>query len=214
MLDNIETNEKKVKNNYIFIDYENVQPSSFSLTPEYPFKIILFHGANQTKIPIELASSMQSLGRNAEYLRIEGNGKNALDFHIAFYLGRLFEKDPAGYFHIISKDSGFDVLIKHLRENKVLIQRYIQISDIPVLKISNSKSQSEKIEAIVNFLISRGNAKPRKLVTLTNAINALFMKTLDMDELNKLIKVLTSKNLIVVENGKVHYNLVSHDLQN
>lgn len=117
----MENNEKKVKINYIFIDYENVQPTSFSLPPDYPFKIILFVGANQTKISIELATSRQELCSNAEYVKIEGNGKNALDFHIAFYLGRLFEKDPNGYFHIISKDSGFDILIKHLRERKVLV---------------------------------------------------------------------------------------------
>ena len=208
----MESNEKKIKTNYVFIDYENVQPSTFSLPNEYPFKVILFVGANQTKISIELAASMQELGNCAEYVRIEGNGKNALDFHVAFYLGRLFEKDPNGYFHIISKDSGFDLLIKHLRDKKVLIQRHSQINDIPILKISNSKTLSEKIDAIVIFLTNRGNAKPRKIATLTNAINALFMKTLDADELDKLTKELIRKNLIVIEDGKVHYKLTNQEL--
>ena len=80
--------EKKVRNNYIFIDFENVQPTVFELPKDYPFKIIIFVGANQTKIPIDLATSMQSLGDNAEYVIINGNGKNALDFHITFYLGK------------------------------------------------------------------------------------------------------------------------------
>lgn len=122
------------------------------------------------------------------------------------------EKDPNGYFHIISKDSGFDLLIKHLRERKVLVQRHNQINDIPILKISNSKTLSEKIDAVVLFLINRGNAKPRKIGTLTNAINALFMKTLDADELDRLIKELISRNLIVIEDGKVHYKLTSNEL--
>ena len=195
------------RTNYIFIDYENVHPISFDLPEDYPFKVILFVGSNQSKIPIELVTSMQLLGSNAEYVRIQGNGKNALDFHITFYLGRLFEKDPNGYFHIISKDTGFDVLIRHLRDKKVLIQRHKQIADIPALKISNSKTLEEKIEVIRDYLISRGNAKPRKVATLSNTINSLFMKVLSDKELNTLIDKLAQKKLITIEETKVHYKL-------
>ena len=62
---------------------------------------------------------MQRLGENAEYVKMGGNGSNALDFHIAFYIGQLAERGPNAYFHIISKDSGFDPLIKHLKTRKV-----------------------------------------------------------------------------------------------
>lgn len=208
----MDNNERSVRTNYVFIDYESVQPASLALTKDYPFMVILFVGANQTKIPIELATSMQALGNNAEYVKIEGSGKNALDFHITFYCGRLFEKDQNGYFHIISRDSGFDILIKHLRDKNILIQRHNQISDIPLLKISSSKSLNEKIEIIVDYLISRGNAKPRKITTLSNAINALFMRNLDPEEPEKMIKELIRRNLIVTEDIKVHYNLASEKL--
>jgi len=200
-------NENNIRTNYVFIDYENVQPSSFVLFKDHPFKVLLFVGANQTKIPIELVISMQELGDSAEYIRIEGNGKNALDFHITFYCGKFFEKEPNSYFHIISKDTGFDVLIKHLRSKKVLIQRYDQINDIPILRIHNSKSLNEKIEIIVNYLISRENAKPGKVATLSNTINALFTKTLDSEEVEKLIKELARRKLIVVEETKINYHL-------
>ena len=203
----MENCDKSIKINYIFIDYENVQPSSFVLAKDFPFKVLLFIGANQTKIPIELVTSMHALGDNAEYIKIEGNGRNALDFHIAFYFGKIFEKDPNGYFHIISKDSGFDVLIKHLKTQKVLIQRHNQINDIPLLKISNSKSMEEKIDAIVDYLVSRGHAKPRKTSTLSNTINALFKRTLASDELDKLVNELLKRKIISVEETKVHYYL-------
>lgn len=151
---------------------------------------------------------MQALGKNGEYIRIEGNGKNALNFHITFYLGRLFEQDPAGYFHIISKDSGFDILIKHLKDKKVLIQRYNQISDIPVFKTSLSQTLDEKIQVIVvDYLIKRGNAKPRKVETLSNTINSLFLRALRKEELNVLINKLAQKKLIIIEETKVHYKL-------
>lgn len=206
-MENNGNTEKSVKTNYIFIDYENVQPSSFHLTDNYPFKVILFLGNHQTKIPVDLAMAMQELGSNGEYIKIEGNGKNALDFHLSFYLGKFFEQDPNGYFHIISKDSGFDLLIKHLKSKKVLIQRHEKINDIPVLKVSNSKSSSEKVESVIEFLISRGNAKPRKVSTLSNAISTLFMKKIDVEEIDKIIKELNHKGFIRIEDTKVHYKL-------
>jgi hypothetical protein len=63
----------------------------------------VFVGENQVKLPFELAESLQNFGQGAQYIKIKGNGKNALDFNIAYYLGELIEKDPEGYFHIISK---------------------------------------------------------------------------------------------------------------
>jgi len=200
---------KKVRNNYIFVDFENVQPASFEFPKDYPFKIIIFVGANQTKIPIELATSMQSLGHNAEYVIISGNGKNALDFHITFYLGKLYEKDPEGYFHIISKDTGFDILIKYLKEKKTLINRYNNINEIPALKQSNCETMpiDKKINLIVDHLIKRGNAKPRKVETLSNSINSLCARTLSKNKLDAIIKAMAKEKLIVIDGAKITYTL-------
>ena len=58
---------------YILIDYENVQTKSLSGLPGAPnqaFRIMVFVGANQSKLPIELVSSMQSFGDKAQYVRI------------------------------------------------------------------------------------------------------------------------------------------------
>ncbi|MEA2018170.1 MAG: PIN domain-containing protein [Campylobacterota bacterium] len=203
------SNLKKIRNNYIFIDFENVQPTSFEIPNSYPFKIIIFVGANQTKIPIELATSMQNLGNNAEYIIINGNGKNALDFHITFYLGKLYEKDPEGFFHIISKDTGFDILINHLKEKKVSIYRYSNINEIPIMKQSNFEliSIDEQIEIIVDYLIKRGNAKPRKIETLSNTIMSLSGRSLSKNKIDNLINILSQKRLIIITDTKVTYQL-------
>jgi hypothetical protein len=194
-----------LKNNYILIDYENVQPKSLEVLSGHEFKVIVFVGANQAKIPFELASAIQALGSNAKYVKIGGNGSNALDFHIAFYIGQLAEKDPNAYFHIISKDTGFDPLIKHLKERKIFAQREKELSEIPLLRISNATSVGEKIEAIVKSLAERGHSRPRKVKTLANTINALFMKKIEESELVAIIEQMKSHKLIVVENENVSY---------
>ncbi|MEZ5556504.1 PIN domain-containing protein [Haliea sp.] len=194
-----------MKNNYVLIDYENVQPKSLEVLKGHEFKVIVFVGANQAKIPFELASALQALGSNAEYVKIGGNGPNALDFHIAFYIGQLAEKDPNGYFHIISRDTGFDPLIKHLKERKILAQREKELAEIPLLRISNATSVAEKIEAIVKSLAARGHSRPRKVKTLSNTINALFLKKLEESELEAIIEQMKKQKLIVVENENVSY---------
>ncbi|NIA27393.1 MAG: hypothetical protein GWP02_04995, partial [Desulfobulbaceae bacterium] len=99
--------------NYVLIDFENVHPKNLELLTKHPFKVFVFVGASQTKVPFDLADSMQFLGNDARYIKISGNGQNALDFHIAYYIGELAGKDADAQFHIISKDKGFDPLIQH-----------------------------------------------------------------------------------------------------
>ena len=106
---------------YILVDFENVQPESLPLQGDSRVKIFL--GPNQGKLSVELVSMLQPLGERVEYIRLETPGRNALDFHIAYYLGALASKDPAGQFQIISADSGFDPLIRHLTARGISIRR-------------------------------------------------------------------------------------------
>lgn len=196
-----------MKTNYILIDFENVQPKNLELLKGGPFKIKIFIGNNQTKIPLEVASSLQSFGSDAEYIKIEGSGPNALDFHIAFYMGQLTTQDAGGYFHIISKDTGFDPLIKHLKSKKIFVQRQKDISEIPLIKIANPKTIEEKIEAVVDNLIKRKSTKPRTHKTLLGTIKSLFVNNLSDEELSSLMDELVKRKLIIITEDKVNYNL-------
>jgi hypothetical protein len=138
-----------MRTNYILIDFENVQPEAIELIPPEQFKVIVFVGAHQHKLPFEIAAALQKFGNRAEYVRISGHGRNALDFHITFYLGQLTSSDPAGFFHILSKDTGFDPLIEHLRGKKILIDRVDNIVKIPQIRVSNCKSSSEQADIVL-----------------------------------------------------------------
>ena len=198
-----------MKTNYILIDYENVQPKSLSLLQGAGFKVLVFIGANQAKISVELATSIQALGDRAEYVQIEGNGRNALDFHIAFTIGELASKDPEAQFHIISRDTGFDPLVQYLAKRKIRATRSREIADVPLLQVAGSTSLDEKIEAIIRNLASRGAGRPRKTKTLRNTINAVFRKGLSEEELDTVMKELRKKGYISVEQNNVSYHLPS-----
>lgn len=194
-------------NNYVLIDFENVQPKNIEILKKHPFKIFVFVGENQVRIPFEIADALQQFGSEAKYIKISGNGQNALDFHIAFYIGQLSFEDPEGYFHIISKDTGFDPLVKHLRGRKMKVNRVSDLAEIPILRISNTTNKSEKIDAIVRNLSGRGQSRPRKVKTLSNTINSLFTNRLEEKELASVIKVLQEKKYIHLNQENVSYNL-------
>jgi len=194
-----------LKNRYILIDYENIQPATLAPLNGHPVKIFVFVGANQRKLPLDLVSSLQPFGSNAEYIQIEGNGPNALDFHIAFYIGQLAERDPNACFYIISKDTGFDPLIKHLKTKHISVQRSMDLSGVPLPGKSEVASFEKKVAAIKKSLAARGSARPRKFKTLANTINALFKNVLEETELNSLIDKLKQQQYLAIENENVSY---------
>lgn len=193
--------------NYVLIDYESVQPEALSALHEDHFRLIVFVGATQAKVSFETAAALQRMGSRADYVKIAGIGPNALDFHIAFYIGQLALQEGSPYFHIISKDTGFDPLIRHLKDRKILAARWRDVTEIPLLKVSNAKSPAEKLAIIVEHLKIRGAARPRKVKTLTNTIAALFQKQMSEEELLALIGELQAQGLVSVSDTNVSYSL-------
>ena len=121
--------------NFVLVDFENVQPKNMGALRGGPFRVKVFVGANQTRFPREMVLAMHAFGTSAEYVEIEGSGVNALDFHIAFYMGRLAALHPDAVFHVISRDRGFDPLIRHLGTLGISCRRYASLAEIPGLEI-------------------------------------------------------------------------------
>jgi hypothetical protein len=110
---------------YILVDFENVQPTAvdMSLIRGADYRVQLFHGPHQNKFDADMVRALQPLGTHLEYVQCERRGKNALDFHVAFYLGRLVQQrdsEAAPHeqtrFVVVSKDTGFDALLGHVRK--------------------------------------------------------------------------------------------------
>jgi len=196
-----------LKANYLLIDFENVQPRGLSALHGHSFKVKLFVGHNQTKVSLDLASALQALGEDAEYVQITGSGRNALDFHIAYTLGELVAEHRDAVFYVVSKDTGFDPLLRHLKAKGIRVHRIKEVADIPVLRGSKDKTLEQKLDVIVANLKSRGSGRPRKVRTLKNTVNALFGKGLPDSEVSALVKALERNEYISVAGESVSYNL-------
>jgi hypothetical protein len=132
--------------NYVLVDFENVQPDSLAALANGHFKVKVFVGAAQARgrISFELSHSMQLLGTNAEYIKIARTGKNAVDMHIAYYVGRVLEKEPHAVVHIISRDTDFDPLIEYLNAKGLLCKRVKSIGEIPKQAVPKAVAPSAK----------------------------------------------------------------------
>ena len=109
---------------YIFVDLENIKPNEIGNLLNNDVGVLLFVGANQKSLSVDIVLAMQQLAesRSANYIQITGNGRNALDFHITYYLGLIASKHPASKFYIFSNDKGYDPLIQHLQERNINVR--------------------------------------------------------------------------------------------
>lgn len=194
-----------MRQNVVLIDFENVQPLSFAALAQDHFRVLVFVGANQAKVPFDIAASLQQLGSRAEYIKITGNGSNALDFHIAYYIGKIASTDPSAYFHVVSKDSGFDPLIAHLKHSKILANRVKDVADIPMIKLAATKTPEERVGVVLERWRQSRVARPRTLKTLNNAVASYFHKQLSDEEVSAVVDGLIRAGAVAVAGTNVTY---------
>ena len=194
-----------MKTNIILIDFENVQPKDLAQLRGRPFKTKVFCGANQTKVPFDLAAELQPLGPDAEYIKIQGTGPNALDFHIAYYIGRLSSEIPGATFHIVSKDKGFDPLIKHLQTQNVTCDRLSALSDIPGLSVPAPSPPPDRTQKVAGNLLNRKEARPRTVKTLTAFIKAQLNNQAADVAVGEVLAQLKQGGMLTLPDGKVTY---------
>jgi hypothetical protein len=178
-------------------------------------------GATQTKLPIKIVSAVQRMGDRAEYVVISGTGPNALDFHIAFYIGQYAAKEPTASFNIISKDAGFDPLIEHLKTKNISAvrcgsikemltpaSRSASIQKMPQAKTGGTSISEDRARIFADSLRQPKSTKPRSDKTLGRAIGAFFGKQkLTEAEVSAVVAAMQKAGHASIAEGKVTYSL-------
>jgi len=118
---------------YFLVDFENVQPPDLGLLCDPGYRVKFFHGPHQNKLDMDVVKALQPLGDRVEYIQSDRHGKNALDFHVAFYIGRLLEKHQANgktaRFVVVSKDRDFEPVLSHVRSLGYAARQVVTIRD-------------------------------------------------------------------------------------
>ena len=110
-----------MKELHALVDFENVQPSLEALAKLAPgfTDVWLFHGPHQAKQAQAFAASHARV----TLVPRSGQGPNALDFHLAFYLGYVAAKHPDAELVVVANDRGYDPMLAHARMLKFRARR-------------------------------------------------------------------------------------------
>jgi len=185
------------------------------------FRIMVFLGATQAKLPTDLACELQALGANAEYVRCAGSRPNALDFHIAYPVGRLAAEQPKASFQIISRDTGFDSLIRHLKMRGTVCHRWANLSSIPGMKQAAPAPGPSRVKAaaadpvkrVIENLAKRRVAMPRTVKRLYSSIRDLLGVETSDEAIAKVVQELEARGIAKVTEGRVSYPLIGLSLK-
>lgn len=96
---------------FLLIDYENIQPDIRDLDLPPGTVCVYFVGVMQRPPVQAVRDEMAEMGYAFEVINACLTGPNALDFHIASYMGALLERQPDAHITVLSRDNGFDSLI-------------------------------------------------------------------------------------------------------
>jgi hypothetical protein len=113
----------------LLVDYENIHKIDLSLLDE-TYQAIIFVGAKQNMPKAASRKTTAHRFQRVDFQKIEGTGKNALDFHIAFQLGRTIETAPDTECIVLSGDKGFDPLLIHLNKSGLNCRRVNRMSEL------------------------------------------------------------------------------------
>jgi hypothetical protein len=198
--------------NYIFVDYENVHDVDVSLIGNKAVFLTLLLGAQQTKLDAALVEKLMQHAASVQLVRLDSSGKNALDFALAYYMGKAVNADPGACFHIISKDTGFDPLIEHLRSRHIHARRHVNYSSLPFAGGAKvpSTTQGDLLSRVITHLRKNANNRPRRKKTLVSHLVAFCGKSASGQGVEELIGNLAAAgHLRIGDKEAVTYHLDS-----
>lgn len=195
----------------IFVDFENIQKIDNSLV-NTKNKIIVMVGLGQKSF--ELAKSLFENKVSLELINVNGQGPDALDFFISFYIGKYFNDIKDSKIIIYSNDTGYNPLIKHLNEYGISIERKTFnkiVNETNKKKVTTSDIKlNDEIKTIIEYLQnqtpSQKSKRPKKITTLENDLHTHFSKMISLNKIKEAIKYLQNHNSIIVNNNKISYN--------
>jgi len=186
----------------IYVDFENVP--NVEIREMSDTRILIFIGQSQKRLSTNIVKAIQPLGKNVEWIQVNGSGKNALDFHIAYYLA-MHKAQPDTEHYIISKDAGFDPLIVHANGLGQKVRRVVSFADV-FEKIGLGKELEGKYKKVKEILMKQQNTRrPKSRKTLSSFIETTFQKKISTAETNKLIENLFRDGLLEEKSKRISY---------
>jgi hypothetical protein len=206
----------------IFVDFENIQKLDKKLIDSNT-KIIVMVGSNQDNKAFDFAKDLFANISSIELIKVNGQGKNALDIFIAFYIGKYFDSIKGSEIIIYSNDTDYNPLIKHISGKEIAIKNIglnknskKKATETKITKnkkeVKNINSEMNNITQIIEHLKnqteSQKSKRPTKKETLVNHLFTHFSKNISLENIDIAIDYMIKNNYIIINNNKINYNKI------
>ena len=196
----------------LLIDLENYPSQIYTLMDDLDTytQVVICYAQTGAKVPIDWLMRLTTAVNNNRLtlFKVPSTGKNAADFGITFWAGKLMAELPIEtHFDIVSNDTDLDHLISLLlseQRSAVRISSKKEDTSICSKNIENTENHEIYSHQYCLYLYNHKGGKPAKKETLLNDINAR-LKANNVD-CNKVIEQLVKKGVITLNENKVTYN--------
>jgi hypothetical protein len=197
--------------NWILIDSENLGMLDLQPLAKLEVNVVLFAGHQQKSVPFDLFKQGVEMKAKLSVVKSPTGGKNALDFQMAFWAGRIAERDPKANFHFVTKDTGFDALVAQMNQSGLSASRVPALSALPCLPGKTAKGFSflEIVAQASDFLNKQpANSRPRKRKTLLSSLTAYLSKKLPAEKVEKVVTELVAQGKVSIgDKETISYSL-------
>jgi len=202
--------------NHVFVDLENVKTVDASVVLGRNLTFHLFFGPHNKKLDVVVVEALLENAQAVKLIRSPKPGKNALDFVLAYHLGQAVQGDPKGYYHIVSKDTGFDSLVELLKSKQVKVKRHDDWSELnfnsppkpaPEAKAPEVKELSKEADKLWGDL-KKNATRPKSEKGLLGRAKTIMGKDSSEEWNKQVVQELVKANRISIgEKGAVTYRV-------
>jgi hypothetical protein len=189
---------------HLLVDYENVRAIDAGALPD-DLRVTIFVGHAQANVPFDLVQGTQPLGAKVEWLKVDGNGPNALDFHIAYYVGCLLTRCPQIECLVLSKDTGFDPLLRLLKKKGHCCRRIGSLAEMD--GISSPEIDQNFVLALDSLKKLKSEGRPRRRKALTHHVATLGGRKMTKAEVARVVALLFAEGLVTEAAQQLTYNI-------
>lgn len=203
-----------VPQTHVLVDWENVQPKDSDIRRLVPdvTDVWIFHGTHQKKVNAHHAS----FGDRATLVPIARVGKNALDFHLSFYMGYISSRQPDARFIVMANDRGYGPMVEHAAAlgfaarqvgfSISMAPTVAILAEPPVAPETPAEADLTKALARVEGSLHKSRSRPAKEAALVATIASLLGPAADAESVPAVLSgLLAGGKVAFEESGHVVY---------
>jgi hypothetical protein len=183
-------------------------------------RVIACYGGNEPKVHLSLVPFLAAAIHEGklEIVGMKKKGKNAADFGLAFWAGRLLaDMPPDTTFLILSQDTDLDHVVHLLHSAERQAERLdgkvyrpaalaTSAEEAPHDSPMTAPTDEDAIREYAMLYLQPGRSRPAKKTTLANSIKSFFKNRKKSVRADDILQGLTSRGLVRIDaQGRVTY---------